>query len=175
MCPFQCDTCHFWNIQHRAPEPSKYKDQRLLLCIRRANLDAFWGRKSSTVIANNREVQKLIWKMNSLGIDERSVLPRLGPWKVEDECGMAIAAASLLRSLDPGQNDPTVQFNKSESFDQPSSMYGMLDTKQPTLVCSAAEVIVTNFSSPKIPQARDGMVAFNWAYISKWGTIPNRT
>jgi hypothetical protein len=39
MCPFQCDGCHFQNLKKRAPGASD-TDGVLLLCIRRANLDA---------------------------------------------------------------------------------------------------------------------------------------
>jgi hypothetical protein len=40
MCPFQCDHCHFYNIQNRRPG-AKVQDDVFLICIRRANLDAF--------------------------------------------------------------------------------------------------------------------------------------
>jgi len=45
-CPFQCDLCHFRNIQKRNPIHNKVEDMRLLRCIRRANLDAMWSRES---------------------------------------------------------------------------------------------------------------------------------
>ena len=49
LTPFQCDTCHFRNLQGRNPSPLDPKDDLLLCCIRRANLDAVWGRESHTV------------------------------------------------------------------------------------------------------------------------------
>ena len=52
MCPFQCDECHFWNIQGQGPDEDSWKDRRLLMCIRRASLDALWAREPSTVAAN---------------------------------------------------------------------------------------------------------------------------
>jgi hypothetical protein len=33
MCPFQCDTCHFFNIQGKRPGV-KSQDDVLLMCIR---------------------------------------------------------------------------------------------------------------------------------------------
>jgi hypothetical protein len=49
MCPFQCDLCHFRNIQKRDFRPADVKDRLLLQCICRASLDAFWAREPSTV------------------------------------------------------------------------------------------------------------------------------
>jgi hypothetical protein len=44
MCPFQCDVCHFRNIQGRSPSEDHH-DKLFMLCIRRANLDALWSRE----------------------------------------------------------------------------------------------------------------------------------
>lgn len=54
MCPFQCDECHFYNIQKRRPG-ARPQDSVLLMCIRCANLDAFWSQESATMVANLRE------------------------------------------------------------------------------------------------------------------------
>jgi hypothetical protein len=55
MCPFQCDDCFlFYNIQHHRPG-AKVQDKVLMMCIHRANLDAFWSREPATVHANRRE------------------------------------------------------------------------------------------------------------------------
>eukprot|EP00978_Attheya_sp_CCMP212_P026979 scaffold89845_cov24-Attheya_sp.AAC.1 len=54
MCPFQCDLCQFINVKKRHPA-NLPGDDMLLLCIRRANLDACWARESSTVYQNMRE------------------------------------------------------------------------------------------------------------------------
>ena len=51
MCPFQCDLCHFRNIQKRDPGPDP-RDAYAMMAIRRAILDSFWSRESSTVLAN---------------------------------------------------------------------------------------------------------------------------
>jgi hypothetical protein len=44
MWPFQCDDCHFQNLKGASDT-----DGVLLLCIRRANLDALWAREPATV------------------------------------------------------------------------------------------------------------------------------
>jgi len=33
MIEFQCDVCHFWNIQLRNPDPKEAKDYLLMVCI----------------------------------------------------------------------------------------------------------------------------------------------
>ena len=49
MCPFQCDQCHFVNLNGRLPQAHESQDQRLLKYIRRAQLDAFWVSEPDTV------------------------------------------------------------------------------------------------------------------------------
>ena len=42
---FMCDLCHFRRLKWRDPDSSQASDELTLLCIRRANLDAFWARE----------------------------------------------------------------------------------------------------------------------------------
>jgi hypothetical protein len=50
MCQFQCDTCQFRNLLERDPDPLTFgTDGMMMRCVRRANLDAFWARESTTV------------------------------------------------------------------------------------------------------------------------------
>ena len=49
MVPFQCGICHFRNIYLRDPLGFNATDQEMLGYIRRATLDSFWSRESSTV------------------------------------------------------------------------------------------------------------------------------
>ena len=53
MHPFQCDFYHFRNIQKRNPWAESSKNVQLLVAIRRANLDAFWGQSEGTVAGIN--------------------------------------------------------------------------------------------------------------------------
>ena len=48
MCIFQCELCHFRNMEARNPEDNG-TDDKILRYIRRANLDAFWTRRPNTV------------------------------------------------------------------------------------------------------------------------------
>jgi len=40
----------------------------------------------------------------------KEVMPRMGPYPVGDTFGMKVAVCMLVRSLDPGKNEPTIQF-----------------------------------------------------------------
>ena len=108
MLPFQCDLCHFRNINKRDPLESKAEDVRLLRCIRRANLDAMWSREPSTVAGNLRLAIRAVEIAKSLGIDDP--FPSMGPFPIEDTLGMKEATILLMRSLDVGKYKETVQF-----------------------------------------------------------------
>jgi hypothetical protein len=108
MVPFQCDLCHFRNIVGRDPWNSKWEDHEILECVRRAILDSFWSRESSTVAFNLREARRMELKASDrLGMP--SITPPMGPFPLSDECGMKAAIAMLDRSLDPGRYADQVQ------------------------------------------------------------------
>ena len=50
--PFECDQCHFRNINKRDLIYGCKKDEDMYIAIRRAQLDVFWAQEPSTV-ANN--------------------------------------------------------------------------------------------------------------------------
>mmetsp|Transcript_21443 Transcript_21443/g.30704 ORF Transcript_21443/g.30704 Transcript_21443/m.30704 type:complete len:128 (+) Transcript_21443:4144-4527(+) len=56
ITPFQCDKCIGRKLVGRTLVQGNRKDELLACCIRRANLDALWGRETSTVLANNRHL-----------------------------------------------------------------------------------------------------------------------
>ena len=47
--PFECDLCHFRNMNKRDPVWERAKDVRTFTAIRRAQLDVFWARRPGTV------------------------------------------------------------------------------------------------------------------------------
>ena len=110
MCPFQCDLCHFRNIQKRDPGPDP-RDAYAMMAIRRATLDSFWARESSTVLANQREQKHDIKASEAYGMSCNRRSQPAEPYRVEDDWGMYEAIALLHRSLDKGRNKPTVQFS----------------------------------------------------------------
>lgn len=111
MCPFQCDLCHFRNMTGCDPNESLASDFVTMRAIRRAVLDSFWARRSSTVAGNLLEARRHVRLCADMGAEKpyaRS-LPR-GPFPLQDEWGMLAACAMLNRSLDSGRNSVTVQY-----------------------------------------------------------------
>ena len=113
MCPFQCDQCHFYNLQRQRPG-AKPQDEVLLMCIRHANLDAFWSRESAMVQANLQEGNRAQSLTAHLGLG--SPYPACWAFDVDDSFGMLIACQSLLRSLDVGRNTKTIQFETTRKL-----------------------------------------------------------
>jgi hypothetical protein len=116
MTHFQCDLCHFRNVQGWDPDPNCMNDDMILMCIRRANLDTLWSRESKTVYQNWREGVKFITKARKVGLNCSRNLPALGPFPVRDEVSMFTAITLLMRSLDPGINETTIQFATARKF-----------------------------------------------------------
>lgn len=116
MTQFQCDICHFRNIQRRNPDPEDWQDYRLMVCIRRSLLDSLWSREPTTVEHNRRDVSKIIATGAQHNIAPSRLFPPRQSRPLIDECNMALAATMMLRSLDPGKNDTFVQFNTVRSM-----------------------------------------------------------
>jgi hypothetical protein len=100
---FQCELCHFRNLQVRSPQVGSrllgYVE--LLKCLRRVNLDAFWSREPSTVSHNLGKINRALQIAHELGMSNPP-LPNLGPWKLEDEFGAGAAVIMAKHSMDPG-------------------------------------------------------------------------
>jgi hypothetical protein len=109
MIPFQCELCNFRNILGQDPDQSDRLDFEILDMMRRANLDAFWSRETSTVGSNLREAQRMERMTARLGLP--AITPLMGPWELADNLGMKAAMAILDRSLDKGLYEDTVQWN----------------------------------------------------------------
>ena len=108
---FQCDLCCFHNLQGRDPIPGFQKDDLLSCGIRRANLDALWGREPHTVSATLQGVRHMVRLWDKLGLAPR--LPALGPYPVSDSLGMSVALAMLMKTLEPGRYN--VQYQQFET------------------------------------------------------------
>ena len=112
MCSFQCDLCHFRNLKARDPLRMDFTDRNLLTAIRRANLDAFWGRAPSTVTGNMYTMLNVVRTMqDKYGVSRNlRYFPSQGPHPLEDTFGMFAACVMLEHLLNPGMNEATVQF-----------------------------------------------------------------
>ena len=116
MVPFQCEICHFRNMEKRDPARGDAKDDEVLEYIRRASLDAFWSRETSTVKKN----LGILWRAENFceRLSLKSVSPPLGPFPLNDVLGMKAAIAVLDKSLDKGIYERLVQwetFRKTRS------------------------------------------------------------
>ena len=95
----------------------------LLVRIRRANLDAFWGREPSTVMRNRQIYERTAESAISMDI-EVDLFESMGPFPIKDNQGMAQACMIFQRSLDSGKNEQYVQFSTVRKCGQCSSTCG---------------------------------------------------
>jgi hypothetical protein len=79
----------------------------LLCCIRRANLDAVWGREPDTVEATLRSAKQMLFQWKQVGLAPH--FPPLGPLPVADLFGMRVSIEMLLKSLEPGRYHTSYQ------------------------------------------------------------------
>ena len=98
MVPFQCDLCHFCNIVNCDLWVMTPFDKEIVEYIRRANLDPFWSRESST----RRGILRLALKAETNN-DKFGMPPLIGshgPFPaLNDMCGMKSAIAIMIWSL----------------------------------------------------------------------------
>ena len=109
MTPFQCEMCHFRNIYNRNPVYLNPVDLEALAFFRRASLDAFWSRATSTVKENLNEGKRGQRFADRMGV--LCLVPEMGPFPLSDSMGMMVAASILDRSLDPGITEKYVQWD----------------------------------------------------------------
>lgn len=102
VTPFQCDHCHFMNIMKCEPLDDLASDVRLMKCIRRVNLVAFWSREPGTVRGVLDEMKRGLGIASQLGFAHALFSPR-GPFPPKDFMGMAPAVVIVQRSLAKGR------------------------------------------------------------------------
>jgi hypothetical protein len=115
VCPFQCDVCHFVNVMGREPLVQSATDTRMLKCIRRVMLDAFWAREPTTVGHVLQEAKTGLAISTQLGFAHKLFGPR-GPFPAQDVDGMAAAIVMVQRSLAKGRYGATVKFKTVRKF-----------------------------------------------------------
>ena len=96
ITPFECDLCIFLKLKGRYPTVHVVDDKKLVACIRRMNLDAFWSRATTTVSNNLRLARNLVNIPKSIGIESPFLSHGLMP--DFDHCGYKIALSMLLMS-----------------------------------------------------------------------------
>ena len=103
MTPFECDVCMFVKLKERLPMRDCEKDQLLVACARRVNLDALWSRESATVAGNLRNANKILRMATSVGLAGPFV--SRGPMPKGDNCAYQLAITMVLASRQPGRYD----------------------------------------------------------------------
>ena len=98
MCLFQCEVCHFRNMELRDPDGGG-RDDKVLIYIKCVNLDAFWSRKPSTVYTYFLEIRPVIKDADEMGMEPPS--PEMGCMDSEDISGIGSAVLILKKSLNP--------------------------------------------------------------------------
>ena len=77
------------------------EDIKLIVTIRRANLDDFWVREPGKVAVTRRKGVKIRKFGNIVGLTK--LFPAMGPFPLEDTVRKGIVVYMLQRSLDKGK------------------------------------------------------------------------
>ena len=110
ICPFECDDCAFTRLTRRIADRNNERDKTLLMCIRRANLDAFWSGKPNTVSGSVREF-KYHREVSARARMDFVPFRHAEAWPVDVSYGLEYAISMLWKSLEPGRHEPTAKFN----------------------------------------------------------------
>jgi hypothetical protein len=105
MVPFECDYCIFFKLRGKVPDPSQSKDNLLMGCIRRVNLDAFWSRATTTVHGNRDGVRRALKLSEQVGLSGPYIYT--GELPKHDHCGYEVAIQTVLSSLRRGKHSET--------------------------------------------------------------------
>ena len=100
--PFQCTLCWFRNLKDRKPVGGDMVDDRLMVFIRRINLDLLWSRASVMVAANLSLFRKMTRAVDYLGTPPDFESP--GPWPTKYEMGFTCALLMIRISQLEGNN-----------------------------------------------------------------------
>ena len=94
LTDFQCNICHFRNMQDRSIEGVNQKNQTLLVKISKSLLDKLWRQEPGTIKGNIYMLSQItVICQRELGLVEW--IPPLGPYPMKDEVGVVIACVTL--------------------------------------------------------------------------------
>jgi hypothetical protein len=77
--------------------------------LRWVNLDALSSREPTSVSQNLGKINRSLQIAHDMGMSNQPI-PKLGPWKLEDEFGAGAAAIMVRHSMDPGITEDTVHY-----------------------------------------------------------------
>ena len=108
--PFECDLCHFRNMNRRDPVWQNSKDVRTLEAIRRVQLDVFWAREPGTVKGNLGRMRRDYLDVTGRYSVGDHLLPYFPTHTLEDRVGMSAAITMLTASLRAGIYGSNIQW-----------------------------------------------------------------
>jgi hypothetical protein len=108
--PFECDGCSFFKLKGQAPRVGNHADDLLQSYIRRANLDAFWSRRPSTVKGLVRLFKEQTEVGDLLGFD---MFTPMGPFRREYNTGIGAAVGLLSRAQKAGRHEAKLKFSSA--------------------------------------------------------------
>ena len=100
LIPFECDLCIFRKLKKMNPLLDSTRDNLLLACIRRVNLDAMWSRTTNTVVGNRDRIRLGLRLSDQVGLE--GPYEHFGPLPFKDHCGYEVAIQMVLHSRQPG-------------------------------------------------------------------------
>jgi len=98
----------FYRIRGHNPTPGTAADEKLLVYIRRANLDAFWSRRPGTVYGLNNIFAEQVQVGVTFGF---TMFEPPGPFGRKYDSGMKAAVGILWRSQRPGLHEPKMKYS----------------------------------------------------------------
>jgi hypothetical protein len=106
FCPFQCELCHFRNMQGRLPMMGTglLDDTELMKCSRRVNVDAFWSREPTIISQNLGKINRALKIAHGMGM-YNPPMPKMGPWTLVDGFGAGAVAIMVKCFMDPGMTE----------------------------------------------------------------------
>ena len=107
ICPFECDYCGFERLTARSPDLSLDQDKTLMMCIRQANLDAFWSRRPGTV---SKSRLGFLYHRKTSELLGFIPFPFAQPMPKDCNYGLEYAVTMLWKSLDKGRHEERVKF-----------------------------------------------------------------
>jgi len=108
FCPFECDLCVFHRPLGRTPQSSSHTDQRLLVYIRCANLDAFWSQQPGTINGLRQLFVQQVKVGESFGFE---MFQPLGPFPQGYDSGIKTAIGVLAQSQKPGRHEAKQKYS----------------------------------------------------------------
>ena len=108
--PFECDLCHFRNMNCRDSVWRSAKDMDTIEAIRRVLLDVFWAREEGTVSGNLSRMRRDYLDVQARYSIGDQLLLYFPTHNLQERVGMSAAITMLISSLRMGDCGPNIQW-----------------------------------------------------------------